>query len=141
MRKALILDSEPAVLSVLTSILERHDYSAVATADFEFALNSCRKEAPDVILTNVYLRGISGHEAMKRFREICPGVPVLMVSGLPDNKVVRDWVNEEGFDVFPKPFHPKDLLSKIDEVLSSRPRELQGSGSPGAQAQAGDGSR
>jgi len=128
MRTALILDSEPAVLSVLTSILERHNYKVVATSDFHFALNSCRKEPPDVILTNVYLRGISGHDAMKRFKELCPGIPVLMVSGLPDNKVVRDWVNEEGFDLFPKPFRPKDLLSKIDEVLEKYQETGQPSG-------------
>ena len=51
-------------------------------------------------LTNVYLPGISGHEAIHLFIQHFPKVPVLMVSGLPDVDVIRKWRAEDGFGVF-----------------------------------------
>jgi two-component system KDP operon response regulator KdpE len=125
-RNIVVLDAEEVVRKVVTSILEKAGYSVTATADLSSALEMCRKQRPELILTNVYLPGISGHEAMKKLKEYCPKVPVLMVSGLPDSAVIRDWLEEDGFDIFPKPFTPHTLLAKVEEVISAR-----GNGSSG----------
>jgi FixJ family two-component response regulator len=40
---------------------------------------------PALIITNVSLPGISGHDAMRMFKEHAPDVPVMMIAGLPDS--------------------------------------------------------
>jgi DNA-binding response OmpR family regulator len=75
---------------------------------------------PDLILTNVFLPGITGHDAMKLLKETCPGVPILMVSGLPDSPTIQDWIREVGFDAFPKPFTPQALLARVEEMLGPK---------------------
>jgi DNA-binding response OmpR family regulator len=115
----MVVDGEPNVRSVIRTILERGNYHVIDFADVESALISIRKSAPALILTNVSLPGMTGHEAMQLFKQECPNVPVLMVSGLPDSAVIQHWVEQAGFDVFPKPFTARELLAKVRQVLTS----------------------
>ena len=119
-RKVLVLDAEPTVQAVVKRILESAGYSAFATADIATAVEICKAGIPDLVITNVSLPGISGHEMMKILKEICPETPVLMVSGLPDSEIIQHWTKQDGFDVFPKPFQKDELLLKIEQVMTER---------------------
>jgi DNA-binding NtrC family response regulator len=103
---------------LLGAILERAGYVVKAASDARAALEIIKSAKPELVITNVYLPGITGHDAMKLFKDDCPGVPVLMVSGLPDHDVIRDWIGQDGFDAFPKPFTPDSLVDKVRELMS-----------------------
>jgi DNA-binding NtrC family response regulator len=118
MASLVVIDSEETVRSVMVRILEgKGGYGVRATGDFNEALEWVRDSKPDLVLTNVFLRGITGHDAMMKLRNEFPDVPVLMVSGLPDESVIQNWLGEAGFDVFPKPFTHQLLLDKVRRVL------------------------
>src|SRR5215467_7178843 len=73
---------------------------------------------PDLLLTDVYLPGISARDTMRLIEGLCPKLPVLMVSGLPDNEVIREWTGDKhAFEAFPKPFAPRELLDKVRGML------------------------
>ena len=72
---------------------------------------------PDLLLTNVYLNGISGRDAIAQIKRHCPDLRVLMVSGLPDETIILESANAGGFDIFPKPFKATDLTSKVSQLL------------------------
>ena len=108
-RKIVIVDSEPVVRSAVTRILETAGYQVSATAYPTAALDIIKANPPDLVITNVYLPGMTGHEAMRMFKNECPGIRVLMVSGLPDEEVIQKWIQEEGFAAFPKPFSANAL--------------------------------
>src|SRR4051795_2905120 len=99
--KIIVVDSEPVVRSVIKAILEREGYEVTSLEDPKTAVDVIKKTPPELIITNVTLPGISGHDAMRLFKEYCPGIPVLMVSGLPESAVIQDWMSEDGFDAFP----------------------------------------
>ncbi len=115
--KILILDAEPTVRSVVVKILSRAGYEMSEASSLGSALELVSTSPVNLILTNVYLPGITGHDAMKALREKAPAVPVLMVSGLPDVELIDIWKSEPGWDVFPKPFAPETLVRKVEEVL------------------------
>jgi DNA-binding response OmpR family regulator len=75
------------------------------------------KQSQILCLTNVYLKGIPAHDAMLQLKQKFPTLPVLMVSGLPDEKVISEWRLQEGFDVFPKPFTCSGLVTKVRQML------------------------
>ena len=122
MKKIVVIDSEPTVCAVVTAILEHAGYAVRATGEFREALEMLRAERPDLVLTNVFLRGIPGHDAMRAIKELFPGLPVLMVSGLPCDEVISTWTGEVGFDVFPKPFRSDSLVEKVRQVLETPPQ-------------------
>jgi DNA-binding NtrC family response regulator len=119
-RTIVVVDAEPVVRDVVQNILRREGYEVIGTGDPKAALQVIKSAHPSLVITNVNLPGITGHDAMRMFKEGCPGVPVLMLSGLPDSSVIRQWIAEDGFDTFPKPFSASQLTAKVREVLAGR---------------------
>ena len=114
-----VVDGEPIVRETIKSILEMDGYFVIDFAEPHQALVEAEKSHPALIITNVSLPGITGHDAMHLFKESCPGVPVLMVSGLPDAAVIEHWLAEDGFDAFPKPFTAQQFRTKVQEMLDT----------------------
>ena len=75
---------------------------------------------PDLLLTNLYIPGISGHDAAQLLKLKCPNMRVLIVAGLPDDRLVEDRIKGEGFASFPKPFDKKQLSDKVKDVLDGK---------------------
>ena len=64
----LLLDAEPVVRSAVTKMLEHHGYIVHAVSDLAAALKHAKNCKPDLLMTNIYLPGISGYDAAKRLR-------------------------------------------------------------------------
>lgn len=116
-QKIFVIDGEPIVRKAVTSILERAGFQVTATDSVQDALEHCKKGPPALVITNVLLPGISGHDAMRLIKKACPDVPVLMVSGLPSEPIISEWMNQDRYDVFPKPFMASDLVAKVHQML------------------------
>jgi DNA-binding NtrC family response regulator len=112
-----IVDAEPIVRSVLCDIIQKGGFEVAETDNPRDVLEIVKVNPPALIITNVTLPGISGHEAMRIFKEHAPGIPVLMIPGLPDAEVIREWKQEHGFDIFPKPFEADALIAKVRQMI------------------------
>jgi CheY-like chemotaxis protein len=115
----IVVDSEPVVREVIRKILTGVGYSVRATGEFDEAFEMVRQSLPDLVITNVFLKGIRGHDAMRNLRREFPHLRVLMVSGLPDDEAIQGWSNEAGFDAFPKPFTAAALREKVGQTLAA----------------------
>src|SRR3954462_5033323 len=116
--RIVVLDSEPAVRSVITDILKHGGYTVEPIETVQSAIQIINQAPPDLLLTNVNLPGMTGHEAMELVKAIDPALRVLMVSGLPDADGIREWASRDGFDTFPKPFTAQELLDKVRAMLA-----------------------
>jgi CheY-like chemotaxis protein len=116
----LVLDAEEVVRSVITRILQREGYTVHATGDLPSALDLVKHCTPDLLLTNLYIPGTSGHDATQLLRSMCPNMRVMIVAGLPDDRLIHDRTKGEGFVAFPKPFLPKQLTEKVKDVLEGK---------------------
>jgi DNA-binding NtrC family response regulator len=85
MASIVVIDSEVTVRSVMVTILQGAGYTVRATGEFDNAVEWIRESTPDLVITNVFLRGIAGHDAMKKLRSEFQGLPVLMVSAAGRN--------------------------------------------------------
>jgi DNA-binding NtrC family response regulator len=115
--RILILDAEPVVRSVVASILKSGGYTVDQAATVPAALDLVKSRETDLLLTNVYLPGITAREAIEMFKTKYPELPVLIVSGLPDSELIQEWAGRVGFDTFPKPFAAQELLDKVHSIL------------------------
>ena len=114
-----VIDAEPVVRSTVAKILESGGHSVQAAADFHKGRDLIRSSRPALVITNVFLPGITGHDAMLELRKEFPSLQVLMVSGLPDDPAIQHWMTQKGFDAFPKPFSAESLLVKVRESLEA----------------------
>jgi DNA-binding response OmpR family regulator len=119
--KIMILDSEPLVRSVVARILERDGYDVHAVEDLEQAKLELERLDPDLLLTNLFVRGTTGHDAAVCLQKLRPALRVLFVAGLPDDEQVRHLLQGRRCDFFPKPFTAQELMEKVRSVLSPAP--------------------
>jgi DNA-binding response OmpR family regulator len=131
----LVVDDDPAFRELVAGILDRAGHRVTEAASGEEALENARRDRPDVVLLDVRLPGLSGHEVCQKLRsELDDTLPVLFVSG----ERVESFDRVAGFlvggdDYLDKPFAPDELLERIRALerrargqsgLTSREREV-----------------
>ena len=115
----LLLVSDPIVRSVMKELLEGEGYMVLAVGDLGHAVDCLKESAPDLLITRTYVQNLTGHDAAKYLRTKCMKIKVLLVGGLLADDRLHNREVFEGFEVFPKPYPPTELLQKVKEVLST----------------------
>jgi len=120
-RKILIADDEPAVRSLVCSMLEK-DYSVVAASNGEEAINIARVQKPDLILMDIMMPKVDGYIAcytIKSDPEL-NSIPVVMLTGIGHelNKKLAKEVGADGY--ITKPFKLQELMEVIVKFLPTK---------------------
>jgi DNA-binding NtrC family response regulator len=117
----LLLVSDSVVRSILKETLEREGYTVLATGDLGQAVERLQECIPDLLITRTYIESLPGHEAAMYLRTKCPEMRVLMLGGLLDDERLAYRAEQQGFEVFPKPYTAAVLLQEVRKVLN-KPR-------------------
>jgi DNA-binding response OmpR family regulator len=126
----LLLVSDASVRKVLGDALESDGHIVLAAGDIGVAVDRLRESTPDLLIVRHYIESMSGHDAAIYLRKICPGLPVLLVGGIPDDLWLESRDSVHGFEIFPKPFKVDELLARVREILSARPQPPSTSSRP-----------
>ncbi|MGO4882911.1 MAG: response regulator [Bryobacteraceae bacterium] len=124
----LLFHSAPVVRTVIREILENDGYVVRATGDLGIAVDMARETKPDLLLIDIYVADINGHDAAKYLCQKCPSMGVLMVAGMPAAERIAIRTTGEGFSVFPKPFAAAELLAAVIDALAANRAAKQGGG-------------
>ena len=114
----LLLVSDPLVRAVFKETLEGKGYTVLDFGGLGHAVERLRNCLPDLLITRTYIESLTGHDAAVYLRNKCPKMRVLIVGGLLDDDRLRNRELLQGFEVFPKPYTPAELLKKVQDVLS-----------------------
>jgi YesN/AraC family two-component response regulator len=91
----------------------------VTASNGERAIEKVRKmsSAPDLLLTDVVMPGLSGPMIAEQLREQFPTLKILFISAFEDRQVVRRYVKDPGYELISKPFHIEELSLKVQQLL------------------------
>ena len=105
--------------SPLRRSLERYGYRVFTAADGEGALAIAADlgDEIDVVVTDVVMPTMSGFELGRRLASIAPDLPVVYISGYPDEAIVDAPRPAPAF--LPKPFSPPLLARAIRDAVGS----------------------
>jgi CheY-like chemotaxis protein len=115
--KILLLNSDPAVRSVIQEAPEDGGYSVLAAGDLGTAVDRLKESAPDLLMVRSYVEGMPGWDAAAFLRRKCTGTARSDGGGLIEDGRLQYRMTLEGFEVFPKPFTAAELLEKVKDVL------------------------
>ena len=118
--KILVVDDEAAARSALSELLRDEGYVVHTAGDGFKALGQLEEWAPDVIVTDVQMPGMSGIELMEKVRERMPsvGIVVMTAFGSVENAVTAMHAGAD--DYLTKPVHFPELLLILERLLDSR---------------------
>lgn len=125
--KILVIDDDPDLQTVVKSVLESKSYQLVAALDGDEGLRKVVDERPDLIILDVIMPGKSGFEVCREIKTdakyyFFSHIPVLMLTVYPDDREkmhlsMREGMTMEAEDYLHKPFDPKELLNRVEELL------------------------
>jgi len=117
----LVVEDEPAVLTLSRRALEAQGYVVLAASDAAAALRVVERHGGTIhlLLTDVVMPGQSGRELADRLAAQRPGIRVLYMSGYPGDAVVQHGTLPSGSAFLQKPFSPDGLALKVRDVLDA----------------------
>ncbi len=119
--RVLIADDDPAICTLIDTVLRKGPYEMVVCNDAESALVTINRDAPfDIIICDFMLPGISGLDLIERIRsnEKTRRVPILMVSG-HTNYAMDGRAKNAGANLFlNKPFTISQLRTAVNQLLT-----------------------
>ena len=125
--KVLLVEDEPAQREVLSYNLSSEGFDVVTAADGDEAILLIQEEAPDIIVLDWMLPGISGIEICRRVktRAETRGIPVIMLSARAE-EVDRVRGLETGADDYVvKPYSVLELMARVrNQLRRVRPASL-----------------
>ncbi len=84
----LIVDDVPSIRMVLSQVLAKNGYTARSAADGFSALAEIRREAPDFLISNLNMPGMSGFELLSVVRRRFPAIRVIAMSVFSEDEIL-----------------------------------------------------
>lgn len=114
--RALVVDDEELLQVLMRESLERAGWTVTTTGDLDDGLRLAASEPFDLALVDLHLDGTtSGADVCQVLSR--RGVPVIVVSGAPDDAAARA---AGAFDVLAKPFSPRELVAAAERALARK---------------------
>ncbi|WP_367154373.1 EAL domain-containing protein [Methylomonas sp. HYX-M1] len=120
--RILVADDDRTMRFALQDVLEKDGYSVELAGTGHQAVNSCKKEMPDLILMDAVMPEMDGFEACKIIRALPDGleVPILMITALENERSVELAFSMGANDYIPKPIHFTVMRKRISHLLEAR---------------------
>jgi two-component system response regulator FlrC len=111
--KVLLVEDDRSLREALadTLLLAGHDYHAVGSA--EEALTAVAREAFSLVVSDVNMPGMDGHQLLSLLRARQPQLPVLLMTAHGAVERAVDAMRQGAADYLVKPFEPKALLDLV----------------------------
>lgn len=111
--KVLLVEDDRSLREALadTLLLAGHDYQAVGSA--EEALQAVEREAFSLVVSDVNMPGMDGHQLLGLLRARRPQLPVLLMTAHGAVERAVDAMRQGAADYLVKPFEPKALLDLV----------------------------
>lgn len=115
----LLVDDEATNLKVLRHTLQ-DNYRLLFARDGQSALELVAKERPDLILLDVMMPGMSGHDVCRQLKQDpeLKSVPVIFVTALADSSDEELGLELGAVDYIAKPFNPAIVRARVRNHLS-----------------------
>ena len=116
----LVIEDDAAILFGLRDNLQRAGYAVRSAGDGHQGLELVRTLRPDLVLLDLMLPGLSGHELCRRIRTEGLEMPVIMLTALGEEAQVVRGLNLGADDYVTKPFGIAELMARVAGLLRRR---------------------
>lgn len=117
--KMLLVEDDAALAELLVYHFRREDFDVKQTADGEEALLLAQENAPDIVLLDWMIEGLSGIEVCRRLRRMpeTQNVPIIMLTARGEEEDRVRGLETGADDYVTKPFSPRELVARVGAVL------------------------
>lgn len=115
----LIVEDDPSLREALMDTLELSGYGILVAASAEQALDVLSRSKPGLVLSDVQMPGMDGHDLLRSIKSQAPGLPVVLMTAYGQIERAVEAMRDGAADYLPKPFEPDRLLAVVARYLRS----------------------
>lgn len=117
MNNILIADDSPTITTLLSTTLETSGYTVTVAENGIEACDLGLAGDFDLAILDHLMPGLLGLEVIDRWRDAGMDMPVIVLTGLDDDRTVVDSLERQGVDFMRKPFRIAELLARVRQQL------------------------
>jgi DNA-binding response OmpR family regulator len=124
MKKILLIDDDPDVITVLQLLLKKKGYEVATATREDEAYRQVTVFEPDLVVLDVLLSGVDGRSICKKLKNTPASkhIPVIMFSAHPSaQKNMEDFGAD---DFLSKPFESTKILERIEALLEKKKEKI-----------------
>ena len=116
-RRVLVIDDEPPIRKLLRVGLSAQGYQICEAPNGKIALELLRDEPPDLVILDLGLPDMQGHELLRTIRARNDSVPIVVLSSRDDEAGKVQALDSGADDYVTKPFGMDELLARMRAAL------------------------
>ena len=127
--KVLVVDDEPVICSLVADTLQNDGQEVVWALNGTQGLKLAKEEKPDLIILDIMMPDMDGYEVCRQLRRNfrTSNIPIIMLTALDQTPEIVKGMDEGADDYITKPFHPRELRSRVRSHLHRSKRDRQSS--------------
>jgi len=120
MPRILVVDDDQGMREFLEIMLTQEGYSVSTASDAGRALSRCRKEAFDLIITDLKMPKMDGIEFLREVKNLSPEALVILITAYASGETAVTAMHEGAYDYIEKDFAIDDLKKIIRDALAKK---------------------
>jgi len=119
MAKIVVADDDADIRDLVVFKLEQSGHEVLAFGDGASAVEACQRDAPELVLLDVMMPGMSGLDACRAMRAdpALSRVSVILLTARAQESDIEQGFRVGADDYVVKPFSPRELASRVNAVL------------------------
>ncbi len=124
-KRILVVDDHFRILDSVKSMLEAsgREYKVIGVPSAEEGILEIRRESVDLLITDIYLPGMSGAELIVRVNKLWPDLPIIVITGHAEQMGPEEAASSGIVNYFEKPMEPVAFVAAVHSALDPSTRE------------------
>ena len=124
--RLLVIDDQASLRCCVARLLQNAGYKVEEAASGDEGMRKLQTAAPDAVLTDIQMPGLSGWDVVRAAHVLHPGLPILVMTARPDALEAACGAETLVAGILPKPFSIEELLDRLAALPGTAP------GAPGS---------
>jgi two-component system, OmpR family, response regulator len=123
--RVVVVDDDKEIQEIVTFVLRRNGFEVAVADNGQQLQDVLATTTPDLIILDVMMPGLDGYQIFTSLREnaATQHVPVIIMTAHAENIYERISLDLGAAVHITKPFHPLDLVAKVQRLLQAIPQE------------------
>jgi DNA-binding NtrC family response regulator len=117
MARILIIDDDPAMVSVISEICHERGHQTIAFNSGQKAIENLANHSPQLVITDLKMDKVGGLDILRECREVLPQTPVIVITAYAKVESALEAMKLGAYDYIAKPFKVDELQLTIQRAL------------------------
>ena len=117
MAKIVIIDDEPAMVEVISTLCRENGHQAYPFSSAERAMENIAAISPHVVIADIKMEKMTGFDVLQQCRELLPQTAVILITAYASVEKAVEAMKMGAYDYVTKPFKIDELKLTVQRAL------------------------